>query len=64
MIRATTSDLLTLERHGLRVEKYGDKGWTLSDGEGHLMIGDHGCVAPRQVDAVGEGLHRIAVGLY
>lgn len=25
-----------------------------------LMIGDHGCVAPRQVDAVAEGLERIA----
>lgn len=64
MIRATTMDLYTLEQHGLTVERFGDKGWTLSDTDGHLMIGDHGCVAPRQVDAVAEGLHRIAVGLY
>jgi hypothetical protein len=60
MIRASFTDMMTLERHGYRVAKYGDKGWTLADPEGDfLMIGDHGCVAPRQADAVMEGFVRI-----
>lgn len=38
-------------------------GWFLLDPEGdHLMIADHGCVAPTMAEAVAEGLERIRVG--
>ncbi len=54
-------DQAELERHGYRVRRYGP-GWTLLDADGApLLIGDHGSVAPRQVDAVAEGLRRIAL---
>ena len=59
MTRASTADMVTLEAHGYTVERWGSKGWTLHDGQGYCLIGEHGHVAPRQVDAVAEGLHRI-----
>lgn len=61
MIRARLEDLVRLERAGYEVERWGTHGWVLRDPDGYpLLIGEHGCVAPRQADAVAEGLERIA----
>lgn len=58
--RATTADLVRIERAGYRVERWGDHGWILLDPEGgQLQITGHGAIAPRKVDAVVEALERI-----
>ena len=47
--------------HGYRVERYGDKGWTLQDSDGaYLMIASFGGVSPRRLDAEIEAYRRIA----
>lgn len=61
--RARLVDLAELKQHGYKVERFNDPdgGWCLLDSDGaNLMIGDHGCVAPTQWEAVAEGLSRIA----
>lgn len=60
-VKASLIDLAKVEEHGFVIGRWGD-GWTLAyteDPEGYLMIRGHGCIAPRQVDAVIEALHRI-----
>lgn len=60
-MRAALSDVARLRRGGYRVEPFGRE-WTLLDADGaHLMIGEHGCVAPTQWEAVAEGLERIGM---
>ena len=63
MPRASLAHLTYVEAHGYRVERWGDHGWTLIDVDGggaQLQIEGHGGIAPRQVDAVGEAMRRIA----
>jgi hypothetical protein len=61
--RAATDELLRLQAAGYRVQAerfFSGRFWTLRGPDGgYLMIGDHGCAAPRQADAVAEGLHRL-----
>lgn len=61
MTRATVENLATLKQHGYKVWTDNGRDWELHDSDGDsLMIGDHGCVAPTQWEAVAEGLRRIA----
>lgn len=61
----TAWGLEQLSRHGLRVEKWGNKGYALFDNEdASLQIGEFGGVAPTKRAAVDEGLRRIASGHY
>lgn len=62
-MRSETRDLVRIRDAGFEVEFVATRcgpGWVLLDPDGSpLMIGDHGCVAPRKMDAVAEGMKRV-----
>lgn len=54
--------LADVEAAGYRIFKDAT-GWHLLDPDGaQLLIGDHGCAAPRKRDAIMEGARRVLVG--